>query len=61
MGYPVLCDCESFYKDAVVEALPATFVVGRDGKLLWRGEAFQQAGKLEPEFEKAVATALATK
>jgi thiol-disulfide isomerase/thioredoxin len=59
IGYPVLSECGAFFRATYVEALPFAFLVGKDGKLVWQGSAFQTGDTLEPDFEKALNAALA--
>jgi thiol-disulfide isomerase/thioredoxin len=56
--YPVLGNASALFDQCEIKQLPATFLFGRNGKLLWKGGLLEKDGKLEPAFEKILDEAL---
>ncbi len=59
--YPVLTNANALYDTCAIQQLPATFLFGRNGKLLWKGGLLEKDGKLDPALEKVLDEALNTK
>ncbi|MEI6231683.1 MAG: TlpA disulfide reductase family protein [Planctomycetota bacterium] len=56
--YPVLTNADGLFTVCNVKVIPATFLFGRNGKLLWKGGLLEKDGKMDAGFEKALNEAL---
>lgn len=61
INYPVLTNCSALFEFCVVREIPLTLLFDRAGKLIWKGGRVEDAGKIDPVFEKMLTSALAAK
>ncbi len=60
--YPLLVSTDKAFTDYGIELMPSMFLYDRSGKLVWKGAQLEKRdGLLNPDFEKALTTALAEK